>query len=214
MDEKAEMLSSSRRNGSDQASKTDEDAMAPDAVGDLVVACQKGEREAQQKLYEICHKRIYRLMVRMVGLQDAADLTQQAFRNIGQFSGRSKFETWLCRLAVNESLQHLRRRRRWQVQPLEREPMDPSNERGRRVEHREDGSTIVIFEHGTEQPVRFGKCPCVAAECGGKRCNIVRGDMPLAATWNRDGRQVTVIGARDMEEVSTLIEWLEQAPSA
>jgi len=51
----------------------------------------------------------------MVGWQDAGDVTQQVFlqvfRSIGQFSGQSRFETWLYRLAVNESLQHLRRNR-------------------------------------------------------------------------------------------------------
>jgi RNA polymerase sigma-70 factor (ECF subfamily) len=64
----------------------------------------------------------------MVGLQDAADVTQQvflqAFRSIGQFHGRARFETWLYRLAVNESLQHLRHRRRWRHHVLDWEPMD------------------------------------------------------------------------------------------
>ena len=64
----------------------------------------------------------------MVGVQDAADVTQQvflqAFRLIGQFGGRSRFETWLYRLAVNESLQHLRRNRRWRHRSLDWEPMD------------------------------------------------------------------------------------------
>ncbi len=41
-------------------------------------------------------------------------------------SGRSRIETWLYRLAVNESLQHLRRNRRWQHQALDREPIDTS----------------------------------------------------------------------------------------
>ncbi|HID76176.1 MAG TPA: RNA polymerase sigma factor, partial [Planctomycetaceae bacterium] len=59
------------------------------------------------------HRRVYRLMVRMVGQQDAADVTQevflQVFRTIAQYSGSARFETWLYRLAVNQSYQHLRR---------------------------------------------------------------------------------------------------------
>jgi RNA polymerase sigma-70 factor (ECF subfamily) len=64
----------------------------------------------------------------MVGLQDAADVTQQVFlqvfRSIGQFNGRSRFETWLYRIATNESLQHLRRNRKWRYHTLDWEPMD------------------------------------------------------------------------------------------
>jgi RNA polymerase sigma-70 factor (ECF subfamily) len=72
------------------------------------------------------------LAVRMVGLQDAADVTQQvflqAFRSLKQFNGRSRFETWLYRLAINESLQHLRRNRRWRYHALDWEPMDDSHD--------------------------------------------------------------------------------------
>jgi RNA polymerase sigma-70 factor (ECF subfamily) len=83
---------------------------------------------------------VFRLAVRMVGLQDAADVTQQvflqAFRSLEQFNGRSRFETWLYRLAVNESLQHLRRNRRWRYHALDWEPMDESH-LGEDVERKE-----------------------------------------------------------------------------
>jgi RNA polymerase sigma-70 factor (ECF subfamily) len=35
------------------------------------------------------------------------------FRNLGQFEGRSRFSTWLHRIAVNACLDARRRRRRW-----------------------------------------------------------------------------------------------------
>jgi RNA polymerase sigma-70 factor (ECF subfamily) len=96
----------------------------------VVSACRKGDCAAHRQLYDSCHQSVFRLAVRMVGLQDAADVTQQvflqAFRSIGQFNGRSRFETWLYRLAVNESLQHLRRDRRWRYHALDWEPMDES----------------------------------------------------------------------------------------
>jgi RNA polymerase sigma-70 factor (ECF subfamily) len=98
-----------------------------DALATTVKACQRGERDAQRTLYERCHGNVYRLAVRMVGQQDAADVTQnvflQLFRKIGQFVGSAKFETWVYRLAVNESLQHLRRRNRWKVLSILHEPM-------------------------------------------------------------------------------------------
>ena len=47
--------------------------------------------------------------------EDAEDVVQDAFlkayQNLGQFQGQSKFYTWLVRIAVNEALMRLRRRR-------------------------------------------------------------------------------------------------------
>ncbi len=61
-------------------------------------------------------------MVRMVGPQDATDLTQQVFlqifRKLDQFSQRSSLATWIYRLAVNEALQHQRKQPRWKFQTL------------------------------------------------------------------------------------------------
>lgn len=107
----------------------------------LLAACQSGERGAQQRLYELCHRQVYRLAARTVGSQDAADVTQQVFlqvfRKINQFAGHSKFETWLYRIATNEALQHLRKGHRWKFGELSREPMShhPSEEAG--GEHKE-----------------------------------------------------------------------------
>ena len=98
-----------------------------DPLADVVQLCKLGRRSAQQELYEACHQDVYGLMVRMVGRQDAADVTQQVFmqvfRKIDQFQGQSKFKTWLYRLAVNESLQHLRKNKRKQ-QVLSHDPLD------------------------------------------------------------------------------------------
>jgi RNA polymerase sigma-70 factor (ECF subfamily) len=71
-------------------------------------------------------------MVRMVGSQDAADVTQQVylqvFRKIGQFTGRSQVGTWIYRVAANEALQHIRKAKRSRLRPLEHEPMDRSTD--------------------------------------------------------------------------------------
>ena len=95
-------------------------------LGNLVDACVAGDRDAMQQIYEHCSSRVYALMVRIVGRQDADDLTQQVFlqmfRKLDQFSGGSKLETWLYRLATNEALQHLRRKKRQTAQPLVAEP--------------------------------------------------------------------------------------------
>ncbi len=105
---------------------------------DLVAGCQLGDREAQRELYETHHGKLFRLAVRMVGQQDAADVAQQVFlqvfRKISQFSGRSQLGTWLYQVTVNECLQHLRRNERQQVQHLTDEPVDHAPAHTRRVE--------------------------------------------------------------------------------
>ncbi len=111
---------------SEDVTRSNDDAES--AVGAAILAgCRSLDRGAQHRLYELCHPKVYRLMVRIVGIQDAADVSQQVFlqlfRKINQFAGQSKFETWLYRLATNEALQHLRKGKRWEFQALSHEPI-------------------------------------------------------------------------------------------
>lgn len=113
----------------------------PVGLSKVVALCQSGELQARRQLYELCSQRVFRLMVHMVGLQDASDLTQQVFLQvflkIDQFAGQSKFETWMYRLAVNEALQHLRKEGRRKVQPLTHEPTSQHVRMGERMEQEE-----------------------------------------------------------------------------
>ena len=110
-------------------------------IDDLVAASRRGSREAQQRLYECCHQRVYRLLVRMVGLDDADDLLQQVFlqvfRTLSQFSGQSRFETWLYRVSVNESLQHLRKQRCRRWVSLESDFMDRQPNQESDLDHKD-----------------------------------------------------------------------------
>ena len=111
-------------------------------IDDLVAASRRGNREAQQQLYECCHQRVYRLLVRMVGRNEADDLLQQVFlqvfRTLSQFSGHSRFETWLYRVSVNESLQHLRKQQRCRrCVSLESDFMDRQPDQERDFDHKE-----------------------------------------------------------------------------
>lgn len=106
------------------------DSASLDAVdAEVLEGCRANDRSAQQRLYEACFDRVSRLIVRIVGAQDAEDLTQQVFlrvfRKIEQFEGHSTFTTWLYRLTTNEALQHLRKLRRWKFETLIQEPMSP-----------------------------------------------------------------------------------------
>ena len=84
---------------------------------ELVQRCCDGDREAQGELYARTSRRIYGLLLRMTGSEEAAaDLAQEtylrAFARIKDFDARSTIATWLYRIAVNEALQHLRRLQR------------------------------------------------------------------------------------------------------
>jgi RNA polymerase sigma-70 factor (ECF subfamily) len=84
---------------------------------DLVAAAQGGDRRALDALLRAHHDRLYAVCRRLTGNDaDAADATQETLlavvRGLGGFDGRSRFGTWSYRIAVNASLDELRRRRR------------------------------------------------------------------------------------------------------
>jgi RNA polymerase sigma-70 factor, ECF subfamily len=107
----------------------------------VITGCQRGDRDAQRQLYESCHHRIHQLMVRMVGPDNASDLTQhvflQVFCRIDKFAGHATLETWVYRVAVNEALQHLRRTRRHPASSLQWEPADQRPDRYVQFEQRD-----------------------------------------------------------------------------
>ena len=79
-------------------------------------ALKKKDKEAFAQLVDQNSDRIYRLALKMTGNpQDAEDVLQEtfikAYRYIGSFEGRSKLSTWLYRIATNEALMLLRKRK-------------------------------------------------------------------------------------------------------
>lgn len=113
----------------------------PDPLGAIVAGCKRRDEQSQRQLYEKCHARLFRLIVRLVGEQDAPDLLQQVFlqtfAKIEQFAGHARFETWLYRLAINECLQFRRRRNRIQYEMPAEEPIDPSEDHTERTQRQE-----------------------------------------------------------------------------
>lgn len=81
-----------------------------------VEALKTGDREAFAELVEKTSTQIYRMMVRILGdQQDAEDVLQEtyinAFRSLPDFEGRSSITTWLYRIAVNQALMLVRKRK-------------------------------------------------------------------------------------------------------
>lgn len=82
----------------------------------LVEAARSGDIGAFESLVRRYDRSVFRIAQHITqNREDAEDVVQDAFlkayQNLGQFQGQSKFYTWLVRIAVNEALMRLRRRR-------------------------------------------------------------------------------------------------------
>jgi RNA polymerase sigma-70 factor (ECF subfamily) len=82
----------------------------------LVEKVRGGDVSAYDALVRKYERQVFRIAQHITGnREDAEDVMQDAFlkayQKIDQFQGNSKFSTWLVRIAVNESLMRLRKRR-------------------------------------------------------------------------------------------------------
>src|SRR3954467_2088577 len=72
---------------------------------DDVALAAGGDPSAFERLYQTHVARIHSLTRRMLGANDADEVTQDIFvrtwQKLGQFRGDSAFATWLHRLAIN-----------------------------------------------------------------------------------------------------------------
>jgi RNA polymerase sigma-70 factor (ECF subfamily) len=97
--------------------------------GALVAAAKAGNAKAFEELVNRYEHKIFRLAQNITqNREDAEDVMQEAFlksfSNLDRFQGDSRFYTWLVRIAVNEALMKLRKRRPNQVsldEPVETE---------------------------------------------------------------------------------------------
>src|SRR4030067_511456 len=83
-------------------------------------ALRRGDKAEFATLVDTYSGAIYRLALKMLhDPLDAEDILQEtfvkAYRYLGEFDGRSSLSTWLYRIATNEALMFLRRRRFGQV---------------------------------------------------------------------------------------------------
>jgi RNA polymerase sigma-70 factor (ECF subfamily) len=81
-----------------------------------LAALQAGDKAEFALMVDAYSAMIYRLGLKMLNNpQDAEDILQEtfikAFRNIDRFDGRASLSTWLYRIATNEALMLLRKKR-------------------------------------------------------------------------------------------------------
>jgi len=98
----------------------------------LVAKAQAGDAQAFTDLVNRYERKIYRIAKHITqNDEDAEDVLQDAFvkayEHLDDFHEQSKFYTWLVRIAVNEALMRLRKRKTDRTVPLD-EPVDTGEE--------------------------------------------------------------------------------------
>ena len=84
---------------------------------ELVAAAQAGDHDAFGILVNSYQKPVFRLVMGIMrNREDAEDVVQEAmlkaYANLRNFQCNSRFYTWVVRIAINEALMKLRKRRR------------------------------------------------------------------------------------------------------
>ena len=149
----------------------------------LVARARAGDAGAFNQLVNHYSRKIYRLAKHITqSNEDAEDVLQEtfmkAFEHLGDFQGQSKFYTWIVRIAVNESLMKLRKRKSDRTVPLD-EPIDTGEDTVVRE--------IAVWEENPEQ--KYSR-----EELGSILDEAVQSLKPVFRT---------VFVLRDIEEMST-----------
>lgn len=93
---------------------------------ELIDNCMNGDRQAIEGLLFKYEKPVYNAAYRMLNSsEDARDVTQTVFlkvlENLDSYDPRYKFFSWIYRIALNESINCLKKQNR--LDPLDREPV-------------------------------------------------------------------------------------------
>ncbi|HUA19908.1 MAG TPA: RNA polymerase sigma factor [Bryobacteraceae bacterium] len=149
----------------------------------LLARAREGDLAAFNELVNRYSRKIYRLAKHITqNDEDAEDVLQEtflkAFEHLGNFQGQSKFYTWIVRIAVNESLMKLRKRKSDRTVPLD-EPLDTGEDTVVRE--------IAVWDENPEQ--QYSR-----EEIGGILDEAIQSLKPTFRT---------VFVLRDIEELST-----------
>jgi RNA polymerase sigma-70 factor (ECF subfamily) len=83
---------------------------------ELIGRAAQGDQKAFAELFHEYKEMVYRVVYRLLGnTEETQDAVQQTFielyKSLPGYAGKSKFTTWLYRIAVNVSIQFFRKRR-------------------------------------------------------------------------------------------------------
>ncbi len=84
----------------------------------LVDRARKGDQQSIYRLYKMYVQAMYNVSIRIVSNQlDAEDILQEsfvsAFSNLGAYKEESSFGTWLKRIVINKSINHVKKQKVW-----------------------------------------------------------------------------------------------------
>ena len=93
-----------------------EESVSADPDAEFVARVKAGETDAFEELVRRHGRKVYRSLIGILGnAEEAEDALQdaflKAFQHLPEFEGRSRFSTWLVRIALNTGLQRLRGRK-------------------------------------------------------------------------------------------------------
>lgn len=151
----------------------------------LVEQARAGDQEAFTALVRQYDRHIYCLALNIIENEaDAEDVLQEAFlkayANLGSFQGESRFYTWLVRIAVNEALMKVRKRRSAPAVVALDEPIGDDEERALCRE---------LVDWGDNPEQRFGK--------------VELQEILSSAIASLEAPYRVVLMLRDIEELST-----------
>jgi RNA polymerase sigma-70 factor, ECF subfamily len=114
------------------ATNSSRDRLAARDDAALVASAKMGDGSAFELLVRRHEGKIFALARRMTrNREDAEDVTQQSFQkafiNLIKFEGESLFSAWLTRIAINEALMLLRRKRGSREVPIESNAEDATS---------------------------------------------------------------------------------------
>lgn len=93
-------------------------------IAEFVRRAQNGDRKAFEEIFRRYERRIFNFVHQIIGNpDDAVDLTQdvfvRVFNGLGELRAEEAFNSWIYRIAINISRDHLRRVRRVRMDSLE-----------------------------------------------------------------------------------------------
>ena len=120
---------------------------------DLIFRCQQGDQEALKEIFNLYHKKVYRIAYGVVRQrEDALDIVQEVFiklfRSIKNFKGESHFYTYLYRMTMNTAIDYARKVKKSLAFSLNEEgAFEPSDGVEKRPDH-------VLLDKELEEKVK------------------------------------------------------------
>ncbi len=93
-------------------------------LAELLIGCEKGDRLAQARLYQMFHGKLMSVCLRYFSNRDDALEAlnhgfYKIFRNLSQFQSEKEFEAWSYRIVQNTAIDYVRKKYRIEYELIE-----------------------------------------------------------------------------------------------